>query len=342
MRLILVPALAAALAGCVASREEARQLQAPPRAAQALILFPDHHELRGAVALDWIDGVSQHSYVLAEPNQSVMRPLIERALSASGLKARTPVRARYGLQVTVDNARGPGVGTDMHAALGATYVIVERATGREVFRHRTATAGRAAFLKPNEDDLRRGTQRSLMLIRAVNHAGVPLAAFDLFWDFDPTVVGQSDLWDGHQGQWWDPIDYNEWSQGDWNEFWEIYRYATLASLVIGPLSVGAEIVNPLNFTPFASDSAAARARRGDAGGIAQARRERDGRDRAARAINRAAAANVTAFLVALSAAEDVAPVPLLPCWGSPAVEAFKAALQAQGRTFRTDDCRTPL
>ncbi|NWG52109.1 MAG: hypothetical protein HXY28_00155 [Hydrogenophilaceae bacterium] len=342
MRLFIVPVLVAALAGCVASREEARRLQAPPRAPQALILFPDRHELRGSVALEWIDGVSQHSYVLAEPNQSVMRPLIRRALEASGLLARTPVRARYGLRVTVDSAEGPMLGTDMRASLGATYVIVERATGREVFRRRVSTGGEAAFLKPNEDDLRRGAQRTLTLLRAVNHAGVPLAAFDLFWDFDPTVVGQGDLWDGHQGQWWAPIDYDEWSQGDWNEFWEIYRYATLASLVIGPATVGAEIVNPLNFTPFASDSAAARARRGDAGGIAQARRERDGRDRAARAIHRATAANVTAFLAALSEQEGVAPVPLVPCWGSPAVEALKAALLAQGRLFRTDDCRTPL
>jgi hypothetical protein len=51
---------------------------------------------------------------------------------------------------------------------------------------------------------------------------------------------------------------------------------------------------------------------------------------------------VTGFLVALSAHEDVAPVPLLPCHGSPPVEALKAALLAQGRPFRTDDCRIPL
>jgi hypothetical protein len=190
------------------------------------------------------------------------------------------VRARYGLRVTVDRAEGPMFGADMRAALGATYVIVERATGREVFRHRAATGGEAAFLKPNEDDLRRGAQRSLELLRAVNHAGVPLAAFDLLWDFDPTVVGQGDLWDGHQGHWWAPIDYNEWSQGDWNEFWEIYRYATLGALVLGPVSVGAEIVNPLNFHTVRQRqrrrAGAARRRGRDRAGAARTRRSQPG------------------------------------------------------------------
>jgi len=268
-----------------------------------------------------------------------MRPLINRALFDSGLYARTPERAR--LRVTVDDARGPGLGGDMSASLAATYVLVERSSGREIYRQRVGTGGEARFLRLHEGDLRRASQRSWRLLRAVNHAGVSLAGADLLWDFDPTVIGQGDLWDGHQGQWWDPIDYSEWSQDDWNEFWEVYRYASLAALVAGPALTGLEMANPLNYVPFASDGAAARARRGERGGERQAREERDGRARAARAIYRASAGNVTSFLAGLAADQGVEPVPVLPCWGSPAVEAFKAALRAQGRTYRSDDCTIP-
>jgi hypothetical protein len=106
MRLLAFASVAAiTLAGC-ASTETTRDLQTPRAAPSASILFPAEHRLRDSVTLEWIGGLSQHSYLMAKPNQSVLRPLIENALENSGLQASTPIRARYGLRVLVEDADG--------------------------------------------------------------------------------------------------------------------------------------------------------------------------------------------------------------------------------------------
>ena len=123
-----------ALAGC-ASTSQTREMQAPRLAPTSSVLFPIQNEYRDAVVLEWIGGVDQYSYVLQKIDQEMLRPLIARALNASGLAAATPVRARYGLRVTVTDVDGAHVASTT-AHMVATYSIVERRTGREVFTAR--------------------------------------------------------------------------------------------------------------------------------------------------------------------------------------------------------------
>lgn len=267
MRATLTVSLMALLAvsGC-ASRETMRALQSPAPAPTGLIRFESDHAFRDAVALEWIGGVSRHSYIFAEPNQNVMRPLVLDALADSGLHAGTSVRARYGLRILVDEARGPQVGADFESAMSATYTLIERSTGAEVWSQQVSTPGAGYFLAFHE--------------------------------------------------------------ADWRTAW-----------FIDPIVAAVEVGNPFNYAAFASDSAAERARReGLHGGEGRARAERWGHERAARANHAAVATNVTAFLAAFASDNNVEIVPILPCWGSPEVEARKLEIRAAGGEYTTDDC----
>jgi hypothetical protein len=142
---------AVAVSGC-ASRDTMRALQVPQPAPRGAIQFENHHEYRDAVVIDWIGGVSQWSYVFAEPNQRVMRPIVQDALNESGLAAGTNVRARYGLRIEVSEADGPEIGAQYDSTLVATYVLIDRADGAEVWRREIATPGVSHFLLFNERD----------------------------------------------------------------------------------------------------------------------------------------------------------------------------------------------
>ncbi len=278
MRALLTLTLLGAVAatGC-ASRDTMRALQAPPNAPQGVIAFDSGHQYRDAIVIDWVGGVSRRSYLFSEPNQRVIRPIVQAALDDAGLGAGTNVRARYGLRVMVDEAVGPGVGADFESTMAATYVLVDRETGAEVWRREIVTPGASHFLAFNESD------------------------WHTAWFVDPVLA--------------------------------VYT-----------------VVNPFNYLPIASDSAADRAR-DNAEGVQSAMRQqlvsgvtyggvdRMGHSRAARANYEATRMNTSAFLVAFAADQQVEMTPVLPCWGSPEEEARKVELMASGRNFRTDDCR---
>jgi hypothetical protein len=279
MRAILALSMLAAVAasGC-ASRDTMRALQAPQQAPLGAIEFDDAHQYRDAVVVDWIGGVSQWSYVFAEPNQRVMRPIVQDALNDSGLAAGTNVRARYGLRVEVSEADGPEVGAQYESQLVATYVLVDRADGSEVWRREIATPGTAHFLMFNESD------------------------WQTAWFLDPILA--------------------------------VY-----------------DVANPFNYFAFASNSAADNAHRRSLAAEREARQrvvggahdaammERFGSRRAARANYAAVRTNVSAFLVAFAADNNVEIIPILPCYGTPEQEARKQEIMAAGGRYRTDDCR---
>lgn len=266
-----------AAAGC-ASRGDLRALQAPEPAPRGVLRFDDGHELRGAVALEWVGGVSRQSYLFAEPNQRIIRPVLQDALAESGLAAGTTVRARYGLRVDVAEVDGPTVGADYDSEVVATYVMVDRRDGGEIWRREVRTPGTGYFLTFNESD------------------------WQTAWFVDPILA--------------------------------VYNVA-----------------NPFNYVAFASDSAADRIRRADdatdrerrqsvvAGGHNGAMAERFGPARAARANHAAIATNVQAFLVAFASDNNVEMIPILPCWGSPEIEARKVEIMASGGEYVTDNCR---
>lgn len=137
--------------GC-ASRESLRALQTPAPAPHGLMRFEREHPYRDAIVLEWVGGVSQQSYLFAEPNQRVIRGIVQSALADSGAAAGTSIRARYGLRVEVTEAQGPSAGADAHAELAATYILVDRASDAEVWRREVRTPGVGYFLAFNESD----------------------------------------------------------------------------------------------------------------------------------------------------------------------------------------------
>jgi hypothetical protein len=148
---LIGPLAALCLAGC-ASRETMVALQRPPIAGARAFIAPADHPLTGAVTIDYISGMSQHSFFFAEANQNAFRPMLGEALASSGLMAPTPVAARYGLQIEFQDLRGAFVGVDLKSRSRATYRIVERATGRVVFERTVDAAFLARYRGLTEDD----------------------------------------------------------------------------------------------------------------------------------------------------------------------------------------------
>lgn len=321
MRFALLSAVAlAALAGSCASREQARDLQASqaPYGPSGSLVFGERSEFRGAVAVEYIGGVSQYSYVFAEPNGAAIRHALQTALDNSGLGARTSTRARYAVRVNILEADGPAVGGDFHSRLRAEYTLVDRATGQTAFSKTVATDAETQFIGFHEGDLRNATQRSARAMRAVTALGLVHVSADLLDNASLDLDGGDDA-----------VDYDAWTHEDWNDFWQVYKEAMIAAAVVGPVTATAEVVNPWNFLPWADD---------DAGRANGRHGSRIGSDRAAQANNAAIYANVTQFLIAFADSQGVKPRPVLPCHGSPQVESFKRALLARGETFTTDNC----
>ncbi len=309
-----------ALVGC-ASTTTTRAVQSHRTAPAHKVLFPLNNELRDAVDLEWIGGASQHSYLFAEPNGKVLRQTIEKALEKSGLQAGTPIRARYGLRVLVSEAKGPHAGVGSQARLTATYTIVERATGQEVFRQTVQTEGTSIFLGLNENDLKLAWDISAPLTAKVAVDGVLARIVERNEDTFNTGLSAS----------------------EWSDFWESYRATAIVSILLGPSVAGLNFVNPNNYFPWASDGAAkATARREeniDALNDFQAVPEaRNARKRSAQANYFASATNASGFLLALAKDQGVAPVPIFPCEGSPKTEALKTIAMMQGIGFTTDSC----
>lgn len=322
-----------ALVSACASGDLTREIQRPQSSATpAAILFPETQEFRDAVAIDYISGVNAHSYVFAEPNAGLIRSVLSRALANSGLAASTPTRARYALAVEVLHADGPNIGGTASSSLQVRYVLRERATGQVVFAQDFSSDASVRFLGFHEDDAWRASQRSWAATRRVALLGLAPAVADLLYDVDLTIDGEGNQWTSSG---WDPFDYDEWTHEDWNDFWQVYKEALIITSLIGPVTVGAEVINPWNFLPWADDEAARHARHSDPRG------QRIGSERAAYANYRVVAGNVTAFLLAFSGQQGVEPMPILPCHGSPRIEGFKRELLSRGVMFRSDDCSIP-
>lgn len=216
----------------------------------------------------------------------------------------------------------------------ATYILVDRRTGQEIFRHTVESRATASAIGVNENDLHNATRISSRVFRALAIAGASAAVTEGIRDLDPTV-GVDDF-----GELGNAYGYSEWTQDEWNSFLKIYRNSLIDSLVIGPTVVGLDLIDPFNYVPFADDGAAekAAATRDQINDFQPSDADRNASQRAANAIHRALARNVAGFLLALTEQEGVTPTPILPCHGDAEVEALKRAFMSRGVSFRTDDC----
>lgn len=147
----LVAVSSLGLASC-ASHQTALALQSPPVANALTFSVPPTHPLAHTVVLDYISGMSQHSFWFAEANQKAFRPQVEKLLVESGMMAPTPVAARYGLQIEFVDLKGSVFGTDFDSRSRAIYRIVDRRTGRVAFSSTVDAGFSARFVGLNEDD----------------------------------------------------------------------------------------------------------------------------------------------------------------------------------------------
>lgn len=157
MKRMMVRTTVAALAGALlvsgcASQATRIALQRPNIPTGQAFRIPDHHALHGAVTLDYISGMSQYSFWFSEANQSQFRPMLETALERSGLQARSPAAARYGLQIEFGDLRGSFFGADFDSRSRAIYRIVERRTGRVISEQSVDAGFMARYVGLVEED----------------------------------------------------------------------------------------------------------------------------------------------------------------------------------------------
>lgn len=149
--LMAIAMISTGAAGC-ASQETQIALQRPPIANNQAFRIPYDHALRGSVTIDYISGMSQYSFFFAEANRSQFRPALEQVLDRSGMLARTPAAARYGLQVEFVDLRGSFFGGDFDSRSRAIYRIVERRTGRIVSEQTIDAGFMARYVGLTEED----------------------------------------------------------------------------------------------------------------------------------------------------------------------------------------------
>ncbi|WP_427789089.1 hypothetical protein [Brevundimonas diminuta] len=288
--------------GACASQDTRIRLQQPPQPTGQAMLVPIRHPLRNAVVIDYVSGMSQHSYFFAEANQNAYRPLLQQALDKSGMAARTPLAGRYGLQVEFEDLRGSFFGVDFDSRSRATYRIVERATGRVMFEEQVDAGFKARFIGLVEEDL----ASTYWLTMGVAAIGLAQAA-------STDVVGQSQAWR------------------------RAYQ-ATLWSMLFAPLSVAlpTNLVAPNDFFGR-SRPPRPHMQHGDLS--TEGYGARDGYTRGQQADHQMMRQSIAKFVIGLAEQQDIPLTVILPCDHNIEVENLKVELSWHGIPYRGENCR---
>lgn len=291
--------LSSGVGGC-ASQATRIALQRPNIATNQAFQIPDQHRLRGAVTLDYISGMSQYSFWFAEANQNQFRPMLEETLDRSGMLARTPAAARYGLQIEFVDLRGSFFGGDFDSRSRAVYRIVERRTGR-VISEQTIDAGfMARYIGLTEQD----AAGAYWLTMGVAQAGL--------WNF----IGATD-------------QLTAWRQA--------YQ-STLWSALFAPLTAlnPTNYVAPHDFfgrrrppRPHVLN--------GDLS--TQGYGARDGRTRGIQADQQMMRQSIAKWVMALSDDQHIPLTVILPCAYNREIEDIKIDLTIRGIPYKGENCR---
>lgn len=297
------------------------------------LAWTPNDRLYNSVTIDFVEGMSQRSYLFSKPNQAVYRPMLEAALERAGLLARTPAEARYALQVSFEDLKANGIGLDFAGQSRAAYKIVNRRTGEIVFNTSVEARFLAIYPRLNEADFARAYD--------ISKPGVvtAAAAYSTYALAEGGVVelinnndNLTDFFDG-------PID--EATQATWTDVQQAYVWTTGLSLVAGPLVVLLDQLDPTNYLAFASSNEMAE------GGVVGARQgylseqgfgSRDGGERARQASTKMLGQSITKFVMDLGKGEGVRFNVLLPCTANREVEQLKREIMLQGYGFRTEAC----
>ncbi len=308
-------------------------LQRPDLPMTESLAWTPNDRLYHSVIVDYVEGMSQRSYLFSKPNQSVYRPMLEAALARSGLLARTPAEARYALQVSFAELRANDVGLDFAGHSRATYRLVNRRTGEKVFETSVEARFLATYPRLNESDF--------ALAYDIARPGV-VGAASAYGTFALAEGGVVELVNNNERLsdfFGGPID--EATQATWTDVQQAYVWTTGLSLLAGPLVVLLDQIDPTNYIAFASDdermeSGVSGARHGYLS--QQGLGSRDGGERARQASTKMLGQSITKFVLDLGRSEEVRFKAILPCTLNKEVEAFKEQLMMQGYGFRTELC----
>lgn len=309
-------------------------MQRPDLPMSESIAWTPNDRLYNSVTIDFVEGMSQRSYLFSKPNQSVYKPMLKAALIKAGLWAEpTSTQARYALQVTFDELRANDIGLDFAGHSRATYRIVNRRTGEEVYKTSVEARFLAVYPRLNEGDF--------ALAYDIGKPGVVGAAkaYAAYGAIEGGVVelinnndNLTDFFDG-------PID--EATQATWTDVQQAYVWTTGVSLLAGPLVVLMDHLDPTNYIAFASDNemmdrGVSGARQGYLS--QQGFGSRDGGQRARQASTKMLGQSITKFVLDLGRSEEVRFKAILPCTANREVEEMKQQLMLQGHGFRTELC----
>jgi hypothetical protein len=297
------------------------------------LAWTPNDRLYHSVTVDFVEGMSQRSYLFSKPNQAVYKPMLEAALERSGLLARTPAEARYALQVSFVELDANGIGLDFAGQSRAVYKIVNRRTGEVVFN--TSVEARFLAIHP------RLNEADFALAFDISKPGV-VAAADAYATYALTegllvelINNNDNLTEFFDG----PID--EATQATWTDVQQAYVWTTGLSLLAGPLVVLLDQLDPTNYLAFASGNEMDdRELRGARQGYLseQGFSSRDGGERARQASTKMLGQSITKFVMDLGRSEGVRFHVLLPCTANKEVEDLKHEIMLQGHGFRTEGC----
>ncbi len=320
----------------VMDQSEHIALQRPNLPNTAYIAWTPADRLYRSVVVDFVEGMSQRSYLFSKPNQRSYEKMLIPALWDSGLLARSPSEARYALQISFEDINANAIGVDFVGQSKATYRLVNRQTGEVIFSTNVESRFVAVYPRLNERDFAKAYD--------IAKPGVAGAAkgYGTYALAEGGVVelvnNNEDLTDFFGG----PID--EATQATWTDVQQAFVWTTGLSALGGALAIVVEQLDPTNYIAFASDDEFQNDLLGKRGGARngylseQGFGDRDGRDRARQASTMMLGQSVTKFLLDLSQTEGVRFKAILPCTKNVEVEAAKTELMRQGYGFRTDAC----
>lgn len=308
------------------------EVQRPANPATHFVKWERGDRLHGGVIVDFVSGMSQRDYLFKEPNQRLFRPMLDYALSASNLKAESPIAARYALQIRFDELDVAKFGVDFAGKTLANYTLVDRMSGEVIYSKDVGSNFLAIFPEFNEGDVSRAYD--------ISAPGVIKATQDMaLFAIGDGLVGEAIS----QNSWLSDFfgDYDEASQATWNDTYQAYFWISGISAISGPLIVAVEQLFPtkyFNINLWRDDepNRGAQVRNGPLStrGFAS----RNGLERARQLNAQLLSQSITLFLIDLSRSEGVPLTQIIPCNqldNSP--EAILASANPQLR-FQTDDC----
>lgn len=295
--------------------------------------------------LDYISGMSQRDYLFEEPNQQLFRPMLDNALTSSGLQARTAAGARYALQIEFHELASDAFGRHFAGKTTATYRVVDRRTGQPIYENLIRSNFIAEYPGLNEEDA--------SFAYNVSAPGViaSTAAFGAFTLYEGGLV---EVWNNNRKlrDFFGGSEIDEVSQAGWNDAYQGYVWTAGISALSGPALVLLGQMNPLNYVSLQTDPMnylplglshiderqreANAARQGNLSKVGQG--ERNARKRAQQLNTHILAQSLTYFMLDLAQSENIVLTQLVACRDSDyTADQLIQSVRLRARII-TDDC----